>query len=151
MHRILVLAVTVALCSPLCAVAQDTSAVQQPSVQLPQELDRILRDYETRYRMGGDTLAALFTEDGFVLAGGKPPVHGRAAIARHYNRDGGPLQLRAIAYATEGNVGYILGGYRYPPMTTDLGKFTLTLRRHASGRWLIYSDMDNPNARPRQP
>jgi ketosteroid isomerase-like protein len=142
---------TMVLAAPSPARAQNAPGAPQPSVQLPPELDRVLRDYETRYRIGGDTLAALFAEDGFVLSGGLPPVRGRAAIARHYGRAGGPLQLRAIAYETEGDVGFIIGGYRYPPHTTDIGKFTLTLRRDASGTWLIYSDMDNTNARPRQP
>lgn len=123
-------------------------ATAQPSVQLPPQLDRVLRDYETRFRIGGDTLAALFAADGFVLAGGRPPVRGRANIAQYYSRAGGPLALRAIAYATNGNVGYIIGGYRFGTDTTDAGKFTLTLSRDASGRWLIYSDMDNPNRRP---
>ncbi|HSJ64227.1 MAG TPA: DUF4440 domain-containing protein [Gemmatimonadaceae bacterium] len=131
--------------------AQDAAPAPQPSVQLPPELDRVLRDYEMRFRIGGDTLAALFADDGFVLAGGQPPVRGRAAIARHYDRAGGPLALRAIAYATSGDVGYIIGGYRYEADAPDMGKFTLTLRRAPDGRWLIYSDMDNSNVRPRRP
>ena len=60
------------------------------------------------------------------------------------------LSLRAIAYATDGNVGWILGAYRFPPQQEDLGKFTLALRRAANGRWMIFSDMDNPNAPPRR-
>jgi ketosteroid isomerase-like protein len=31
---------------------------------------------------------------------------------------------------------------------SDIGKFTLTLRKHADGRWLILSDMDNGNSGP---
>lgn len=91
----------------------------------------------------------LGAEDGFVLAGGKPPVRGRAAIQKHYTGQGGPLSLRAIAYAAEGGVGYILGEYTDAAGKPDLGKFTLTLRKGSDGRWLIMSDMDNPN-RPRQ-
>ena len=30
---------------------------------------------------------------------------------------------------------------------TDIGKFTLTLRKNQDGRWLIVSDMDSPNRR----
>ena len=29
----------------------------------------------------------------------------------------------------------------------DDGKFTLSLRKNRNGRWLIFSDMDNANAR----
>jgi len=120
----------------------------QPSVQLPPELDRVLRDYESRFRIGGDTLAALFAKEGFVLPTGRPPIRGRAEIARFYSRAGGALALRAIAYAAEGDVGFIIGGCAFGDGSADLGKFTLTLRKGTDGRWLIFSDMDNANRRP---
>jgi ketosteroid isomerase-like protein len=56
--------------------------------------------------------------------------------------------LRALAYATEGSIGYIIGGFTRHKGDTDTGKFTLTLRKGADGRWLIMSDMDNGNSRP---
>jgi ketosteroid isomerase-like protein len=121
-----------------------------PSVELPAELARVLTDYETLYRTGGMKLAELFTEDGFVLSGGRPPIRGRPGIAEYYGRPGGPLSLRALAYATEGNVGYIIGGYTDQKGNPDIGKFTLTLRKGGDGRWLIVSDMDNGNAPPRR-
>jgi len=121
------------------------------SVTLPPELARVLTDYEAAWRSrDAAALAALFDEDGFVLASGGPPVRGRAAIRAAYAGAGGPLFLRAFAYATEGRVGYILGGFTHRAGEPDSGKFTLTLRRGADGRWLIASDMDNGN-RPRQP
>ena len=90
----------------------------------------MLRDYESAWqKKDARALAALFAEDGFVLAGGTPPVRGRAAIERHYARSGGPLALRALAYSTEGATGYILGGYARRAGDADVGKFTLTLRR----------------------
>ena len=82
------------------------------------------------------------------MAGGGPPVRGRAAIERHYAGSGGPLALRALAYSTEGGVGYILGGFARRKGESDIGKFTLTLRRAPEGRWLIVSDMDNGNGSP---
>ena len=42
--------------------------VPEPSIELPAELERVLREYESAWRRGGAELAALFTEDGFVLA-----------------------------------------------------------------------------------
>jgi acetyl esterase/lipase len=75
-------------------------------------------------------------------------VRGRSAVERHYAGAGGPLALRAIAFSTQGDVGYILGGYARRRGDGDVGKFTLTLRRAAGGRWLIVSDMDNGNGRP---
>jgi uncharacterized protein (TIGR02246 family) len=120
-------------------------------VPLPPELDRVLRDYERGWRAGdAAALAALFSEDGFVLQGGRPPVRGRAAIQVAYSGNAGsPLRLRALAYATADTVGYIIGAYGYGDEPGDLGKFTLTLRREERGRWLIFSDMDNSSRRPR--
>jgi hypothetical protein len=54
--------------------------------------------------------------------------------------------LRAFAFATEGPVGYILGGSTSRKDEPDDGKFTPTLRQAADGRWLILSDMDNGTA-----
>lgn len=129
----------------------DTAAAAQlPSVELPRDLARVLTDYETEWRRGGAAVAQLFTEDGFVLSGGRPPIKGRAAIAAHYGNGGGPLSLRAIAYAAEGSVGYILGGYTTERGAPDVGKFTLTLRKRPDGRWMIVSDMDNQNRPPQR-
>ena len=127
-------------------------AAMLPSVALPTALDRVLRDYEREWRAGNAAgLAGLFTEDGFVMQNGRPPVRGRAAIQAAYaGNQGSPLRLRAFAFATADTVGYILGGYAYGEGTGDTGKFTLTLRRARGGRWLIASDMDNGNA-PRRP
>lgn len=124
-------------------------AVQLPSVTLPPPLERVLRDYEQGWRArDAAALAGLFADDGFVLQPGKPPVRGKDAIRTAYTGDGGgALRLRALAYASEGNVGYIIGAYGYGDQPGDVGKFTLTLRRGANDRWLIMSDMDNGNAR----
>jgi ketosteroid isomerase-like protein len=121
-----------------------------PSVTLPPELGRVLTDYETAWtHRDAAALARLFAEDGFVLTRGKPPIRGRAAIEEAYKGSGGPLFLRALAFAKDGNVGYIIGGYSHAKDAPDDGKFTLTLRKGPGGRWLIMSDMDNGN-RPSQ-
>jgi CubicO group peptidase (beta-lactamase class C family)/ketosteroid isomerase-like protein len=123
-----------------------------PSVVLPPPLARVLTDYETAWgKKDAAALAALFAEDGFVLSTGKPPVRGRAEIQKHYAGAGGPLSLRALAFATDGSVGYIIGGFARQKGEPDNGKFTLTLKKDAGGRWLIVSDMDNGNERPARP
>ncbi len=140
------LVLTVAL--PLSAQPTPAVAPAIPSVTLPPELDRVLRDYERAWQ-GRDAagLAALFTEDGFVLSNGKPPVRGRAAIREAYAKSGGPLALRALAFTTEGKVGYIIGAFGGKPGDPDWGKFVLALRRGDDGRWQIAADMDNENRR----
>jgi len=147
---------TFALCIALRAgvvAAQNVPAAAAPAplptVTLPPELDRVLRDYERAWRAGdAAALAALFAEDGFVLQGGRAPVRGRQAIRTAYTGQGGAgLRLRALSYAVADTVGYIIGAYGYGETAGDQGKFTLTLRRPPGGAWLIFSDMDNASVR----
>jgi ketosteroid isomerase-like protein len=127
------------------AVSAQMPAPALPDVKLPPALDRVLRDYERAWRArDAAALAALFTDDGFVLSNGSPPVRGRAAIRARYAESGGPLSLRAFAYRTEGRVGYIVGGFGSAPGEPDAGKFVLALRKE-EGRWRIAADMDNSN------
>jgi ketosteroid isomerase-like protein len=121
---------------------------QLPSVSLPPELARVLTDYENLWlHRDSAALARLFTEDGLLLSNESPMIRGRVAIERFYRGPGAPLFLRAVAFATEGDVGYIIGAFSDRAGVPDRGKFTLTLRRDASGQWLIMSDMDNSNGR----
>jgi ketosteroid isomerase-like protein len=159
-HVTLVLAITLSLAAaPVCAqgVVPPPSAPEAlPTIALPSDLDRVLRDYERAWRAGDvPALVALFTSDGFVMQPGRPPARGHAALAAVYRgQGGGPLRLRPLAYATADSVGYIIGAYGYGDDPADQGKFTLTLRRDRAGHWLIASDMDNgsrPTPRPPTP
>ena len=126
------------------------AVASEPSVTLPPELARVLTDYENNWKAGNAAaLANLFAEDGFVLADGRGPAKGRAAIQKLYTHPGAPLSLRAFGYAMHGDVGYIIGGYGREREKPDDGKFTLTLRKNGDGQWLIVSDMDNSNRRQR--
>jgi ketosteroid isomerase-like protein len=138
--------------SPVVAQSPSAGDLQLPSVSLPAELDRVLRDYERAWRSGDATnVAALFSIDGFVLQNGRAPVRGRAAIGKAYaGQAGGELRLRALGYAVADTVGYIIGAYTYGETPGDMGKWTLTLRRARGGRWEIFSDMDNGNQQRRQ-
>jgi ketosteroid isomerase-like protein len=136
----------------LLVLAATTSFAQEqplPSIDLPAGVARVLRDYETAWR-GRDAaaLAKLFTEDGFVLASGRQPVRGRAAVEAAYKGAGGPLFLRAMAWSADGDTGYIIGGYRGRSEGPDEGKFILAIRR-VDGRWLIAADIDNSNSPPK--
>jgi hypothetical protein len=146
-----------ALCAAATAGAQTptpsaTPPAPMPSVTLPPALDRVLRDYENGWRAGDAAkLSQIFAADGFILQNGRAPVRGREAIKAAYSgQAGGPLKLRALAYAVADTTGYIIGAYSYGDATTDMGKFTLTLRRVRGGPWEIFSDMDNGN-QPRRP
>ena len=147
--RLLILSTLLLMGAPLPSFGQERDAGSDPTVELPPELARVLTDYEDAFEVGGEALVELFAQDGFVLPGGRPPVRGREAIREFYGDGGSPLYLRAIAYAAEGPVGYIIGGYAWRPDGPDDGKFTLTLKQGADGRWLIFSDMDNSNRRSR--
>ena len=147
MHTSVLIAALI-LWSSAATGGQAEDVPHQPSVELPAALARVLTDYELAWsRRDAAALAQLFAEDGFVLPNGHPPVKGRTEIALHYTGSGGPLALRAIAFAAEGSVGYIIGGYAEKKGDPDTGKFTHTLRKAKDGRWLIVSDMDSPNRR----
>jgi len=141
--------VSLCLLIPTVARAQAPPApAPLPSVTLPQELDRVLREYERAWQAGdAAALAQLFTEDGFVLSNGKPPVRGHEAIRIAYQIAGGPLRLRALGYAVQDTVGYIVGAYGYGSDGGDTGKFILALRRPRGSPWLIAADIDNTNRR----
>lgn len=125
-------------------------AASAPSVPLPPELDRVLRDYERAWQArDAAALAALFTDDGMTLSSGLPLRRGRSAIQQGYATSGGPLSLRAVSYATDDTVGYIIGGYSEQPGQPDIGKFVLALRRSPGGPWRIAADIDNSNQPPR--
>ena len=133
------------------ASGQDTRGADTlPTIALPAELDRVLRDYERLWRArDAKGLASLFTTDGFVLSSGQPPVRGRAAVQARYTGQGGPLHLRAVAYATDDTLGYIVGTYGGTQSEMNEGKFILLLRRAPDRRWLIAADMDNSSRPPR--
>ena len=121
-----------------------TVQVSQPSIDLPPDLERILRDYERHWRNGNNEgLSLLFVEDGLIAHSGTW-IRGRIAIREAYEGSSSELQLRAIEYAIEDRLGYIIGAYGFgsDPPVPDAGMFVLTLQRTNEGRWLIVSDLD---------
>ena len=145
--RLLIILAVAALVGPTVLLqAQEPGSQAFPTVDLPSDVERVLRDYEQAWT-GGDSegLADLFTQDGFVLRARRPPVRGHAAVLRTYENVGGNLALRALDFAVSDSIGYIVGAFAAEPGDPDIGKFVLLLRRGPSGRWLIVADIDNGN------
>jgi ketosteroid isomerase-like protein len=115
-----------------------------PTVALPAQLDRVLREYERHWHAGdAEALVDLFTDDGFVARRGGW-IRGHAGLREALQSTSSDLRLRAVAYAADEHVGYIIGAYGYAdqPGIPDRGMFILTLRRAEDGRWLIAADLD---------
>jgi ketosteroid isomerase-like protein len=127
---------------------QAPSMPPQPSVTLPPDLARVLTDYEAAWSArDAAALARLFADNRVVVPNACPPVKGRAAVQQCYTGSGGALSLRAVAFGTDGSLGYIIGAYTQQKDQPDGGKFTLTLLKE-EGRWLILADMDRSYLRP---
>ncbi|MEL6339514.1 MAG: nuclear transport factor 2 family protein [Myxococcota bacterium] len=140
--------VNVVLASMVVA-AQPSSDGQPKTVKLPASLAQVLNDYERAWEnQDAKALAALFVAEGLVMSTHRPPVQGRPAIEKHYAGAGGPIAFRPFAYAQEGGLGTISGGFSMKPGQPDIGKFTLVLRRVETGRWMILSDIENMNQPP---
>jgi predicted TIM-barrel fold metal-dependent hydrolase len=108
-----------------------------PVIELPPELDRVLRDRE---KVSGKTAETdLYTQDAFVLDVSRAEDHwvrGRAAahkMASAYTTD---TVFLPNVYAVDGNTGYIAGIVRTGTNTFDDMHFTFGLRRDA-GVWRI--------------
>jgi hypothetical protein len=125
--------------------AQELSAERLVSVSLPASLEKVLRGYESAWQAGDEeALAGLFVEDGLV-PGRLGWLRGRTAIRDKYRDSSGDLRLRAIAFSTDGNVGFIVGAYGYADEAAvrDQGNFILALERDApDSPWLIVADLD---------
>lgn len=132
------------------------AAQSLPSVNLPPEIDRVLRDYEKAWATNdAKGIASLFAADGIALPSGQPPARGAEAISKAYAGGGAqPTFLRAIDYRTSGDLAYIVGAYGPAGQPNDFGKFVLVLRL-VDGKWMIAADIENGNMRmgpqPRPP
>lgn len=144
-QRTILIATLVALLAPATAFAQDAD-MRQPTIELPEDLDRVLRDYQRDWGASDEAaLAGLFTTDGFVRSD-DGWIRGREAIRERYQSAFGDLRLRAVAFSTGETAGYIVGAYGYGDEASerDRGVFVLGLRRDsADDPWLIAADLDH--------
>lgn len=120
-----------------------TQAQSPEPIVIPDDLRAVLDNYERYWEaQAADSLASLFTENGYILRSGHEITQGRSAIAEAYKNSGGQLDLRVYDYSIEGSIAYIIGGYAGHEDWPDAGKYTLVLKK-VNNRWLIHSDMDN--------
>lgn len=144
-HRTILIAALLAILVPATTLAQDADT-RLPSIDLPQDLDRVLRDYERDWQAGDESgLAGLFTADG-VIRSDEGWIRGPDAIRERYASAGGDLRLRAVAFSTSATAGYIVGAYGYGDGASerDRGVFVLALRRESpDDPWLIAADLDH--------
>jgi ketosteroid isomerase-like protein len=133
-----------ATAGPGSAGGRSGAAESLPTVVLPPELDRVLRDFERHWAAGDEAgLAALFTEDALLMPTGFAAERGRAAIRHAYEAVAVPVHLRALAYAADDSVGYVVGAYGFEHSDAEAGKFVFTLRRTPGGAWMISSHIVN--------
>lgn len=129
-------------------LAMPAHARTPPKVDVPAEVDQLLRAYERAWAANdAAALAALFAPDGFALPSEQPPARGQDSIRRVYSHGGGqPTSLRPLDYRASGDLAYVVGAYGPAEQARDFGKFVLVLRR-MEGRWLIAADIENANQR----
>ena len=152
MRRFCLLVTVTMLALPNLACGQGNTAppppLPLPSITLPPDLDKVLRDYETAWKASDATgLAQLFVDGRVVMTNSGRAVRGREAVRQMYANGGGPLALRAMAYAAADTVAHIIGGYSLRPGEGDAGTFVLALVRSRGGPWLIVADMDKSHRR----
>lgn len=146
--RLLVAVAMLVMPLSLCGQGNQSSPPPMPSVTLPPELDRVLRDYEVAWKASDAAgLAQLFADGRVVMTNSGRAVKGREAVRQMYANGGGPLALRAVAYATDDSVAHIIGGYSLRLGEGDAGTFVLALVRSRGGPWLIVADMDRSHRR----
>ncbi len=135
----------ISLTLPLYCNGEESVEKHLKTANLPPGIQRVLNNYTQAWSKKDATmLSSLFTHDGFVLPNNQPPVRGRAAIKEYYQKAGGPLYLRAIAYKQADDIAFVIGGYAEAKGKPELGKFTLSLQK-INNTWFIFSDMDNRN------
>jgi uncharacterized protein (TIGR02246 family) len=98
-------------------------------------------------------LAALYSENGVLMPSNAPMAKGRPAIQAVWkgmmDQNARDIVLATVDRAITGDIGYEAGTYTFKmgaagaPVASDKGKYLLTVRRGADGKWLIQNDIFN--------
>jgi uncharacterized protein (TIGR02246 family) len=149
-NRILVLAAAAVIAA--CTTAAPDTAADEAALRAS------AAQWWERYNAGdADGVAALYAEDGIVMAPGAPAAVGRAAIREFLAGDiaasksaGITTGGEATAAGVVGDLGWSSGTYFAKDAsgtTVDAGKFVSVARR-ANGGWLTIRDIWNSDAAP---
>lgn len=112
---------------------------QIPPVDLPSDIDAIVREFEGRWRARDAAgFAALFTPDGVMRFGRDWQVTPAGIHLAGLGR-GGTVRLHAQAFGVDSTLAFVAGSYaadsELPP--GDAGRFMFALRKVDGGPWRI--------------
>jgi uncharacterized protein (TIGR02246 family) len=123
-------------------------------------IDAANQEFVTHFNQGhGDQVAALYAEDGAVLAPNVPAVEGREAIkgmVAALAAEGAQLTLATKSVVANGPVAVERGTFRMTfnaaggTTVTDSGKYLVHWRK-VGDRWLLVTDMFNSDLPPMAP
>ena len=137
--------------------------VAGPAVAEPQAMVEHQKDYANSTEMWEKAynardaagVAAVYTEDGVVMAPGAETVQGREAIQALIEQDlsaneGNTLHIDSVEHAMSGDLGFARGTYSVTDAdgnTVDTGKW-VEVRKKVDGKWYIHRDIWNSDSSP---
>jgi uncharacterized protein (TIGR02246 family) len=139
------------LCASVLGLAATLASAQSPS---PAEITSLRQAWVTGANAkDAAAVAALYTDDATLMAPNAPTSKGRAAIQSSWKNllDQGArdVVLTPVRGGTSGNMGFEAGTYSFTMGPagaqgfTDKGKYLMTVKKGADGKWRIQDDMFN--------
>jgi predicted TIM-barrel fold metal-dependent hydrolase len=114
-----------------------------PTVELPEDFARLLRDREKGWN-DASALAGLYTEDSLVLDMREPVwIRGRGEVTEYLSGlFARAYRVTPVAYGVEGSSGHIAGYFTRPDgeSVRYFGHVLLSLRKGADGLWRIAAE-----------
>jgi predicted TIM-barrel fold metal-dependent hydrolase len=128
------------LASPAAAELLNRLNLPAPTVELPPDVSRLLRQRAERWNDKA-ALAELYTEDSLVFDIDNPGwIRGRAAVAAHLSDFfARPFRLTAVDFASQGSAGHVAGYFTRGDEASvrHFGFFYLGLAKGGDGVWRI--------------
>jgi uncharacterized protein (TIGR02246 family) len=153
----------IALTAAAVVAQAPSGAGQPPGGAAGADAIKAIADAYVKAALAGDAkaIAALYTQDAVEMPPNQPMIKGRAAIQQYYEKEmGSGMKVNSFTVThldtqAVGERGYDVGTYQQSVTpkggtepVTDTGKYTIILRRSASGWQVAYaiynSDMPIP-------